>query len=86
MCHVVFTVAYDGSDCKPFDVVCSFCTVAVGYVVDGAFVILLKYIDVDYVFAHKFFVGYGSDHVTPVPVEDDHIIDVRTACHEFVFL
>ena len=86
MSHVVFTVTYDGSDCKPFDIMCSLCAVTVGYVVDGTFVILLKDIDVNHVFAHKLLVGYRSHHVTSVAIEYNHIVDIRTACHEFVLL
>lgn len=69
-------VMYDGSDCKLFDVMCFFCVVMVGYVVDGMFVIFFKDIDVNYVFVYKFFVGYWSYYVMFVVIEYNYIVDI----------
>ena len=86
MRDIVFTVADHTCHGKTFDIRRSFFAIPVSDIVDGAFVILLEYIDVKYVFAHKLLVGYRSDDIFTIPEEDDHVIDIRTVGYEFILL
>ena len=65
MRDVIFAVADNGSDCKTLDIGCAFLAVAVGDIIDCTFVILLEDIDIKYVLAYKFLVGYRSDDIFP---------------------
>ena len=86
MRDVIFAVADNGSDCKTLDIGCAFLAVAVGDIIDCTFVILLEDIDIKYVLAYKFLVGYRSDDIFPVAEEDNHVVDIRAVGYELVLL
>ena len=85
MCHVIFAVAYYGSHGETLDIMRTFFSVTVDDIVDGAFVVLLEYVGIEYVLAYEFLVCHRSDDVTSVAEEDDNIVEVGAVGYEFVF-
>ena len=86
MSDIVFTVADNGGYSEAFDIRCPFFSVTVCHVVNCAFVVLLEYIDIEYVFTDKLLIGDGSNNIFTVAEEDDNVVNIRTACHELIFL
>ena len=85
MCDVILTVAHHGSHGEPFHVGCSFFAVAVCYIVNCPFVVLLEYVDIENVLTDKFFVGNRGDEIFTVAEEDDNIVEVGAVGYEVVF-
>ena len=85
-CHIIFAVADHGSYGETFYVGRSFFSVAVGYVVDCTFIVLLEYIDIKNVLTDKFLIGNGGDDIFTITEEDNDIVDIRTAGYELIFL
>lgn len=59
-------------------------SIAVSYIVDRTFIVLLEYIDIENVLPTNF-VGNRSNDILTVAEEDNDIIDIRTTCNELVF-
>lgn len=85
LCDIIFAVANYRGHGETFYVCRSFFSVAVGYIVDRTFIVLLEYIDIENVFADEFLVGNRSNDILTVAEEDNDIIDIRTTCNELVF-
>ena len=76
MCYIIFTVAGNGSDVEPFDIVESFFSIPIDHIIYGTFVILLEDIDIKDIFADKHFICHTDHLVLAVFIEDDHIVNV----------
>ena len=83
---VVLAVAHNGGHGKALDVSGAFLAVAVAQVVDGALVVLLEHVGIEYVLAHELLVGHRGDKVASVAEEDDDVVQVGAVGQELVFL
>ena len=85
-CEVVVLIAADAGDGEAFDVVDALLPIPIDNIIYCTCVVALENVEVENVFPNEYLVGNAHEFVSPVAVEDNDVIDIRTVRHELILL